>query len=252
MDPIKLAAGTGAGALIAAGGGYLTYSSLYGLHLPTVLAELSNLNTVYSDAESFGRKNSLYLVDPDSNQWWWKEKYEAFKRDVTGDAKDKLGETFKDTTKVASSFGSEATALNTICKTAFTGKENALSSEDKKESNVWTYCSLLEGKPILVSSSNYSDKRGNSHKDKAVAIDVKNDIFWNLRNDEFFGRRKEIYKGELATQNSKFRELFYKKKKEKDDTIKKVCEDAYESETSDNSNYPEADIKRFCYLSPEQ
>ncbi|GCE63562.1 hypothetical protein MHSWG343_05590 [Candidatus Mycoplasma haematohominis] len=87
-------------------------------------------------------------------------------------------------------------ALKDECKKAYaTTKGDVKSTKETNkylESEVWRYCSSLETKPKTISEAKettYNSVSGSfGNKKKQELISVKgNDLFWKLRNQEFFG-----------------------------------------------------------------
>lgn len=106
-----------------------------------------------------------------------------------------------------------------------------------------------------MSSSDYSTKLGLSHENKAVSPTRTNDQnkkFWDLRNEEFFGRRKGKFTGYKATSEI-FTGLYNSKGTGNNNTVKDKCKEAHDTATSTDGKTSKIteDIKRFCYLEPE-
>ncbi|GCE63574.1 hypothetical protein [Candidatus Mycoplasma haematohominis] len=245
--PAKVAAGT-AVAIGGTTGGYFLFNREYGEPPFTV----EQRSTSYANS-TFGKTNAKYLVDPDNsrNEEWWNEKYKVlFSKQSESDATSKLSTEFQKTA-ITSGYGTGNNALNKVCDVAFKEQTTSWNTKQNYEDNVWTYCSLLEGKPKLLTESDHKDKLGGAHKDKAVlAKNDDNSKFWELRNKEFFGKGE--YSGEHAT-GSIFKGLYGKKGQEKPGTIKEKCEEAYGSDKNQDSSSIQAsdkDIKMFCYLIP--
>lgn len=73
----------------------------------------------------------------------------------------------------------------------------------------------MEGtKTTLLSSSDYSGKKENSYKNKAVSVKDENNWFWALKEEKFFGKghhQSAEGVGKDGSSNSIFKDLYGKK-----------------------------------------
>ncbi|GCE63463.1 hypothetical protein [Candidatus Mycoplasma haematohominis] len=269
MASIKLAVGASLGAAAVVGGGYLTYDQLLKGNELILLERLNGTELVpkYGEASSFASKYKKYLVDPENskNKWWWDLSFKRLKEDIkVEDKKSKLNSIFyvANEEKIKSAFGSEATALSQVCWEAIKADAVGWDSQENKEANVWTYCSILSSKPKFISASDHSDNTkfggDTKHHNKAASAkdnEEDNRMFWELREKEFFGEKGKEGTGHGLSQGSIFATLYGKKDaKEANDTVKKTCKTVYATTKptdSSSSNVTDEDIKKFCYLVPE-
>ncbi|WP_216083696.1 hypothetical protein [Candidatus Mycoplasma haematohominis] len=250
------------------GGYYLFNSNTKEVKQAFVLASKvkKDLDSAYPSGK-FGNDYSIYMIDPNNekNKWWWEEVYEAFKSDVSGSsATSKFSTEFQNVSAIDQAYSKKDTdtkALNQVCEVAFKKSKDEVTASTKPnyEDNVWTYCSILRSKPKVIPSSGdttYTGKNGETHKGKAVSVSTEDDgankSFWDLRNKEFFDIVSSKSSGDLA-KGSIFKTLYGKKNdvRGSEDTVKKVCQDAYGKGSSENNEASEEDIKRFCYLVPD-
>ncbi|GCE63468.1 hypothetical protein MHSWG343_04650 [Candidatus Mycoplasma haematohominis] len=285
MDPIKLAA-AGTGAVIVGGTGVGLHFFVNSLE--PVWYSLSLEDGFSSDySNNVGKDYGNYLVgvygdkgdQKDRNQKWWEWSYKQLQYDVEV-LKEKLSAEFFDnnTSKVSSPYKSKngnsstsSKALNEVCESIYKKNKGeadpdgtADSTKSRLSRDMWKYCSHLRTRPILLKENDYgAGEVGNEtdHKDKAVSVkasgkDSSNDEFWRLRNDEFFGG-KGVGKGNSASQGGLFKALYAKKETNtigSKDTVKEACKTAYSTKTANKSTSPkveDADIKKFCYLTPD-
>ncbi|WP_216083612.1 hypothetical protein [Candidatus Mycoplasma haematohominis] len=258
MSVAKVASAAALATGVLGGGGYLIYDNLIDTET-RLLAYSSDFEKTYTDANSFGRKYGIYLLDPDSskNKDVWSALFNKWSKDKETKDNNRY-ENFKKT-KIDKSFGADNKALNQVCKSSF--KEANFNNKDKYEENIWAFCSIFEAKPKMVSSSEttYSNKFGTKaeHNGKLVSVksedDTSNNSFWDRRNKEFFGEVRYGNLGSKASNESIFKTLYNKKDRGANDTVKKTCEIAYSTTTTSPSNkFTDADLKLFCYLIPEK
>ncbi|GCE63797.1 hypothetical protein MHSWG343_08040 [Candidatus Mycoplasma haematohominis] len=285
MDPVKLSAG-GLGLVVIGAVGYGVNEFVNSME-PTFYAfsEEDNFSTTdYND--KIGQEYGKYLVGvygntseaKDRNKKWWEWSYKQYQYDVkyrstefheifykTG--QEKITSAYKDSKNKSTS---SPKALNEVCDDVYKKdkvdiKPTSDATKNKLNKNLWKYCSSLAPKLVFLSdTSGYEDgKLGHKtdHHGKAVATkgysgSSSNDKFWELKNEEFFGAGEGDGKGNSATENGIFKELYKKKSnRASSDTIKNTCEAAYSKKTTEASTNPtvnESDIKKFCYLTSEE
>ncbi|GCE63462.1 hypothetical protein MHSWG343_04590 [Candidatus Mycoplasma haematohominis] len=266
MDPIKVAAGAGAAALVVGGTAYGIYNSIDSMPECDLLYSKTGFGSSgdYTNGK-YGFSYGRYLVDPDKlenskNKDWWEWAFRLWK---TKDS-SQLGKKFQTVSfsyKEDSDTSNKDKALNQICKSAYKdSKENILSpsaaKEDSKfqESDVWMFCSISpnRNKPILlVNSEDDTDKGivgdagsntkwGKSKKDNLVSTRVKgNDWFWDLKDREL----KSADLSSVTDTNNLF-----KKGKGTGRHVKQICQDAYNEISSNTTVVTEQNLKDYCYL----
>ncbi|WP_216083702.1 hypothetical protein [Candidatus Mycoplasma haematohominis] len=159
MSVAKVASAAALATGVLCGGGYLIYDNLIDTET-RLLAYSSDFEKTYADENSFGRKYGIYLLDPDSskNKDVWSALFNKWSKNKATEDASRYSSFKKD--KIDKSFGTDNKTLNQVCKNSF--KETDFSSKDHYEENIWTFCSIFEAKPKMVSSSEttYSNKFG--------------------------------------------------------------------------------------------
>ncbi|GCE63671.1 hypothetical protein [Candidatus Mycoplasma haematohominis] len=259
MNPTKAAVASGI-VVLAVGTGY-GVSTLFNNDMP----EYFSLAAPATEKYVSGYKD--YFVDRskvENNDWWkWvhKNRYSG-KAPITGkfaglesgDAEE------KSIKKVCGEFYEEVIA-NVETTDASTDVNKYL------EADVWTYCSVLEKKPKTISEANrisdYSTTGTYGNVKASNLLDVEhgdNSYFWNLKNDEFFGRSKRkgatSIESDLTTDTSIFKALYGKFKNKKGfnpyvDTVKNTCKEAYSKNISRDNTAPSVEVFKFCSLKGE-
>ncbi|WP_216083257.1 hypothetical protein [Candidatus Mycoplasma haematohominis] len=276
MSTVKLATLLAASVVIAGGGGYAVHNAV-GWMMPTytVLSKGSS-NGKHTDANNVGKKYENYLVDPfdASNENWWNWAYRWWKYDFDNKTVN-LSDEFENEDKIKYAFRPESAngsddskSLNKVCnsvygkpKTDLTPTNNASDNQNKLNTDLWKYCSVLVRRPVTVAGNNdesYSGigVYGNTQKDKLVsAKDSSNYLFWEIRNKEFFGENGNSGIGNgLNDSDSLFKKLYDDKDKKDRGTIKDTCERAYSltaAGTSDEEKAQQVNVLKFCSFEGE-
>ncbi|GCE63050.1 hypothetical protein [Candidatus Mycoplasma haematohominis] len=261
----------GAGA-IGVGGAYLAGAfggeEVLGSE-PTVrviLHQDDGFNTDYTDNNFIGKKYSKYLVAPigskgaegskTNNREWWAWSYARWQKDSKPQDND-LSTEFKGGSKVGSAFSDasdSSTALNKVCEAVYKKNKSEITSsgtspdnQAKLKRDLFKYCSILgEVKTISEVGKTYGNStKGQVDANKKTFIAIKgNDKFWEERNKEFYATSGDK-SNSSATEGSKFKTEPQTTTKP---NVRDICEKAYESSTSDTTNYPVADVSKFCTL----
>ncbi|GCE63056.1 hypothetical protein MHSWG343_00340 [Candidatus Mycoplasma haematohominis] len=233
-----------------------------------LLSEDSTFSTYTTDSW-IGKTYGRYLVAPigskavgdatANNEKWWKWSYERWQKDFKL-KKDSLSDEFKDESKVGSAFSAESsstTALNKVCEVVYKKDKNTITPADRTPDNkiklkndLFKYCSILgEMKTISeVGESNYNNStkgKDETNAKKLVSV-IGNDKFWEIRNEEFYANDNGAKSKSKATGgSSKFKAKSAETPRPK---IRDICGEAYNSQTSDTSEYPSGEVDIFCVL----
>ncbi|WP_216083330.1 hypothetical protein [Candidatus Mycoplasma haematohominis] len=277
MDPTKLAAGIGATAVLIAGGGY-GISALLADGMPDYIV-LSKGEPTPTDS-TIGKLYGNYLVAPygsrgktnisdetkSNSKKWWEWSYRRWEKDFKKGSQ--LSDAFKDDKKINSGFSdvtpeaNKAKALNQVCEDVYKKTENDITPDtdnNKKRlrDDMWKYCSFFGRKPTTVKEkdgeSYDAGKYGQTKETELISIDDPlNKLFWEIRNEEFFGKPSidGIGVGLQETDNSLFKSLYDSKSSQGRGTIKNACKEAY-SLTSNETGTKKAkqdSVLKFCSL----
>ncbi|WP_216083454.1 hypothetical protein, partial [Candidatus Mycoplasma haematohominis] len=247
MNPTKAAVASGV-VVLTVGTGY-GVSTLFNNDMP----EYFSLKT--EDTSKYVSDYKDYFVDNSNseNSNWWKWVYKnrySGKAPTTGkfvdlDSGDAEEKSIK---KVCGDFYAEETA-NVKTTATLTDVNKYL------EADVWMYCSVLEKKTKTISEAGKGSSYNTDNtygKDKASNLsDIDhedNSYFWNLKNEEFFGRskRREATSIELAT-GSIFKALYEKFKNKQGfnpfvDTVKNTCKEAHSKNSSVGDEAPSSEV----------
>ncbi|WP_216083710.1 hypothetical protein [Candidatus Mycoplasma haematohominis] len=270
MDPIKGTAALGAGAVVIGGTGYGVYS--YATHdpMPTDYVVLMDSNDKVTADTNIGGLYGNYLVAPygkdaKDNKTWWEWSFRRWQEDF------KKGLTFssdfvvanvkyahRNSTETDTSKGDDK-SLNKVCKNVFEKEKASIETTGSSATtnkilrdNLWKYCSFFGEEPKTIKEVTGEDY-GNNTNGKASEtkyIGVKgNDKFWEARNKEFYAD-SGAKSGTGATNNGVFKtEHTNKKNGQISKDIREICKEAYSAvTTTSNTQYPEADITKFCTL----
>ncbi|WP_216083709.1 hypothetical protein, partial [Candidatus Mycoplasma haematohominis] len=150
-----------------------------------------------------------------------------------------------------------AKALNKVCEELYKGDTSALSGTNNLKNNFWKYCSFLGKSPTTVGVKDekevyQSGKYGETKKAKLIStVDPENSVFWEVRNEEFFGNDAGINGSSAdATNDSVFHALFKTPAGENRGHIRDACKKAYGLSSSENGSdkATEANVLKFCSL----
>ncbi|WP_216083529.1 hypothetical protein [Candidatus Mycoplasma haematohominis] len=271
MSVAKAGAGFGAAALVVGGGGYGIYDVVsWSMPSGYVVLSKSSKKDDYTTNDKAGKDYGRYLIGvyDQKNEKWWNWSYRWWQYDLKNDSSS-LSDQFLNETKIKSAFSKEgdsstdaAKALNRVCETLYKGNTTDItpsdtndSSKTKLNNNFWKYCSFLGKKPITIeekkTEKDYgTDKYGNTKK--SVLISTKDsDLFWEVRNSEFFGEDSALNGSALEnTDNSVFHKLFNTSKGGKRGHIKDACEKSYglKKDESGDDKAKEETVLKFCSL----
>ncbi|WP_216083705.1 hypothetical protein [Candidatus Mycoplasma haematohominis] len=246
----KAAAGTGIVVLVV-GGGYGVSTLFTGMPDWKPFTE-NNLVSKYA------YKTKAYFVGDtkDSDAWWdwsYKNRWKADKN-----AKKSLHHNFSNVI--------DGEDLKNKCVAVYKEDKGNVTStyESGKylESEVWRYCSPLEIKQKTIQETEeetYKDLAGSygtTQKEKLISLtDPKNDLFWELKDQEFFGLGN--YSTVLTdnsfdqSEDSLFHKFFKTKDKENREKIKDVCGKAYlllSTSANTNEKVQQNTVIKFCSL----
>ncbi|WP_216083337.1 hypothetical protein [Candidatus Mycoplasma haematohominis] len=283
MSLEKVAVGAGV-TVLTVGGGY-GISALFTGGTPSfeVLRKDPSFAQTYNDNDVIGKLYGNYLVAPygsrgktntedttkSNNKEWWEWSYKNWKADFDNtQTKGNLSSEFLDDKKVSSGFDvtsktGSPKALNQVCEDVYKKNKTDITKLDsdankqKLHDDLWKYCSFLEKRPTTVeeySKESYGtgNEHGKTHKSKLVSIDdPSNKLFWEIRNEEFFGSKESPFKGDnlVASDDSLFKDL-YDSPFESRGTIKDICQKAYSFTTAekDGKKVKQESVLKFCSL----
>ncbi|GCE63648.1 hypothetical protein MHSWG343_06480 [Candidatus Mycoplasma haematohominis] len=278
MDPTKLAAGIGATAVLIAGGGY-GISALLADGMPDYIV-LSKGEPTPTDS-TIGKLYGNYLVAPygsrgktnisdetkSNSKKWWEWSYRRWEKDFKKGSQ--LSDAFKDDKKINSGFSdvtpeaNKAKALNQVCEDVYKKTENDITPDtdnNKKRlrDDMWKYCSFFGRKPTTIkenANESYSTdgSYGKTKESELVSIDDPlNKLFWEIRNEEFFGTTSSegIGAGLKVAEDSIFQPLYEDRFSANRGTIKNVCKEAYflTSNETGTKKAKQDSVLKFCSL----
>ncbi|GCE63442.1 hypothetical protein [Candidatus Mycoplasma haematohominis] len=268
MDPIKLSAGA-LGVAILAGGSYGIYDAVSWI-MPDdylVLSKCSNKGDYSSDNKA-GKDYGRYLIGAydKQNEKWWNWSYRWWQYDLKNNS-NTLDDKFNSSDKIKSAFSvkednsaDNAKALNKVCEGLYKGNSSDVdptSGINNLKNNFWKYCSFLGKSPTTVGVKDekevyQSGKHGETKKANLIStVDPENSVFWEVRNEEFFGNDAEINGSSAdATNDSVFHKLFKTPVGENRGHIRDACKKAYglSSSESGSDKATEANVLKFCSL----
>ncbi|WP_216083582.1 hypothetical protein [Candidatus Mycoplasma haematohominis] len=264
MDPTKLAVGAGAAVLVG-GGGYGISTLFTGGNMPGYSPRNVNAtNTKYVD------NYPDYFVDASKgkNREWWDWVYET-RYLVARENKTSDGQTRPEPKQsfIGLERGSgDDKSIQKVCRDVYGVDSNKVKTTgnigdgEYSEADVWRYCTAVNKKPVLLSSSDaavteektgYTNNTyGDTKKDKLVAITPQNNAFFWQEQERLFFEAEGGRSGKLATGGSSA--LFKKLWSKRSGSLKETCEEAYKvdktNDTGDSKKVEEADLLKFCSL----
>ncbi|WP_216082670.1 hypothetical protein [Candidatus Mycoplasma haematohominis] len=274
-SPTAIGGGALGAAAVGVGGAYLA-GAFEGLGSSEAEKEpaivLLSEDTTFSaeNTNLIGKLYGKYLVAPlgskgdgDSktdNRKWWEQSYKRWK-EASQPTNNDLSNEFKSSNQVSKAFSDNASepdsskALNKVCETIYKKENSEITFEDasnnktKLKNDLFKYCSILgEVKTIgEVSGESYDPNTnygGDSTNVKKFIAVTGNDKFWEIRNKEFYADSGDKSNSQ-ASESSKFKS---ESKKTSKPNIRDICKAAYGSAKTNNTDYPDAEINKFCVL----
>lgn len=205
----------------------------------------------------FGGVYKNYMVGVNGNKDWWNWSFERLLKD------EKVSRHFQAHKKfwhisVNSGYSPREVdlyALNQVCGRIYKSdrykvKKNPGDSDFSLE-DVWKYCSALGEMPKTISDvegrqSERYNKESVGYKVRWKLVDTRtNDLFWKIRNQEFYVAKDTHLKYPVDVTDA----FFYEKWLKGNEHIRDICEEAYHmrGDESDGGATEEA-IIRICAM----
>ncbi|GCE63444.1 hypothetical protein MHSWG343_04410 [Candidatus Mycoplasma haematohominis] len=224
-----------------------------------------------SGTDKVGHFYKGYLVDAykENNRDWWEWSYKWWNYDLKN-LPDSMHADFKSANikvafaKANETDGSNVNGLNQVCDSIYKKTKNEVFKSDnstpKLSENLLRYCSPIVKEPTVISEANgvlrnhqkkeevdgYSNSTyGSTYKNTLISVtDSRNDLFWTLKDKEFFGET-ESGTSSTGSQDNIFKKLRSTGNANKGHAVKRACKEAYSTSTT-NNNSQETDIFKYC------
>ncbi|WP_216083500.1 hypothetical protein [Candidatus Mycoplasma haematohominis] len=276
MDPVKLAAGAGAAALVLGGGGY-------GISILFVNSEMPGYSPFVSSGTGtikYVDEYPDYFVDATKGKnapWWdwvYKKRYlvDSENKDFDGESRPDPKLSFMN---LNAGSGETSQSIQKVCEGIFSAdkgkvKSGANQSGEYEEIDVWRYCTAVKKKPILVE---HAKKDGNSatekedaeyteatsygkqYKSQLVATSAEeNKFFWKEQQRLFFQVKGNRSGSSSEDTDSIFKKLYDEHKGKKnipDNVLRDKCRLAYGKKKDGSGINPkaiESEVFTYCSL----